>query len=285
MKNANIVPTNYLDVLFLDKNKAYGAYQLRSNYDKVATKALVIFFTSIIFVFGVLYLNSAISIDSSIATVSAQDPVVDDDFVHIQDIVIPKPVEVKQLGTITEAVKTISYTTPKIAKNNQVQTSDLINNPIDASASISDQTNPDGVEGANQMQGLADGLLNGNSLNPNAETEVPEDIVPTNTIFNKVDIKASAPYDINAYVSKYLRYPEVALANEIEGRVMISFIVELDGSVSNVKLIGKDIGGGCSNEAIRVIKKLPKWMPAKINGKAVRSYFQYPINFTLTRNN
>ncbi len=82
------------------------------------------------------------------------------------------------------------------------------------------------------------------------------------------------------YVSKNVAYPEEAKEKEIQGRVFIGFVVEKDGSVSNVKVL-RGIGGGCDEEAVRVIKGMPKWKPGMQKGKPVRVSYQIPINFKL----
>ena len=82
------------------------------------------------------------------------------------------------------------------------------------------------------------------------------------------------------YVSKNVVYPSEAQEKGISGRVFVGFIVEKDGSVSNVKVL-RGIGGGCDEEAVRVISGLPKWKPGKQDGKPVRVSYQMPINFKL----
>ena len=82
------------------------------------------------------------------------------------------------------------------------------------------------------------------------------------------------------YVGKNVKYPQIARESGIKGRVFISFVVEPDGSVSNVKVL-RGIGGGCDEEAMRVVKAMPKWKPGKQRGKAVRVSYMLPVNFQL----
>ena len=82
------------------------------------------------------------------------------------------------------------------------------------------------------------------------------------------------------FVAKSVVYPEEAKEKNISGRVFVSFVVEKDGSVSNVKVL-RGIGGGCDEEAVRVIKSMPKWEPGKMKGKPVRVSYQIPFNFKL----
>ena len=83
------------------------------------------------------------------------------------------------------------------------------------------------------------------------------------------------------YISNNIRYPQVAREKGIQGRVFVGFIVEPDGNISNVKTT-QSIGGGCDEEAVRVVKSMPKWKPGKQKGQAVRVGYQIPISFRLT---
>ena len=86
-----------------------------------------------------------------------------------------------------------------------------------------------------------------------------------------------------AFIRRNLHYPEEAWNNKIEGTVYVTFSVEKDGSISNVKLL-RDIGGGCGAEAVRVVKLMPKWKPGKQRGIPVRTQFNLPIKFKMSAN-
>ncbi len=82
------------------------------------------------------------------------------------------------------------------------------------------------------------------------------------------------------YLGSNIKYPKDALENGIQGTVVVKFVVEKDGTISNVKAIRK-IGGGCDEEAVRVVKRMPRWKPGKQRGKPVRTEFTLPIQFKL----
>lgn len=82
------------------------------------------------------------------------------------------------------------------------------------------------------------------------------------------------------YIAENVKYPEQAKADGIEGRVMVRFIVMDNGDVVNVE-VAKGIGGGCDDEAVRVVKAMPKWQPATYEGKAVNVQYVLPITFKL----
>jgi len=82
------------------------------------------------------------------------------------------------------------------------------------------------------------------------------------------------------FIGKNIEYPRMAKESGISGRVFVTFVVEKDGSVTDVKIL-RGIGGGCDEEAVRVIKKMPRWSPGKQRGKPVRVQYRMPIKFTL----
>lgn len=104
-------------------------------------------------------------------------------------------------------------------------------------------------------------------------------------VFVVVEEQAEFPGGLDsmyAYIQKNLVYPEKAKAEGIEGRVFVSFIIEKDGSISNI-LIKRAIGGGCEEAVVEMIKNMPKWKPGKQRGKPVRFQFTLPIKFELPK--
>ncbi len=82
------------------------------------------------------------------------------------------------------------------------------------------------------------------------------------------------------YLSKSIKYPPMAKDAGVQGIVYVTFVVEPDGNITNVKVL-RGIGAGCDDEALRVVKAMPKWKPGKQRGKSVRVQFNLPIRFTL----
>ena len=85
---------------------------------------------------------------------------------------------------------------------------------------------------------------------------------------------------LREYILNNIKYPEVARTSGITGTVYVQFVVEKDGSISDVKVV-RGIGGGCDEEAVRVVKSMPRWKPGKQRGQPVRVYFTLPIDFKL----
>lgn len=102
-------------------------------------------------------------------------------------------------------------------------------------------------------------------------------------IFVFVEDQASYPGGEEArmkFLRDNIKYPEMAKESGIQGTVYLKFVIEKDGTISNVQVV-RGIGGGCDDEAVRVLKSMPKWQPAKQRGRPVRVWFNMPIKFTL----
>jgi protein TonB len=83
-----------------------------------------------------------------------------------------------------------------------------------------------------------------------------------------------------AFLGKNIKYPAQAKEAGIEGQVVVQFIVNEDGDISDVKVV-RSVAGGCDAEAMRVVRSMPKWKPGKQNGRAVRVLYNLPIRFKL----
>ena len=110
-----------------------------------------------------------------------------------------------------------------------------------------------------------------------------EEKVEDDTIFEFLEEQAEFPGGQAAmlkWVSEHIKYPTVAAENNIQGKVMVSFVVERDGSVSNIKVM-RGVDPSLDKEAVRVVKEMPKWKPGMQTGKPVRSRFNLPVTFKL----
>jgi periplasmic protein TonB len=110
------------------------------------------------------------------------------------------------------------------------------------------------------------------------EEEIAEDV-----IFTVVEDQPSFPGGEEArirYLQENLRYPQMAREAGIQGTVFVTFVVERDGSVTDVRVI-RGIGGGCDEEAVRVVRNMPRWTPGRQRGQPVRVQFNMPIRFVL----
>lgn len=125
----------------------------------------------------------------------------------------------------------------------------------------------------------------GRTWRKKAEDMIPGEMPDTThyevfTVVEEMPEFPGGPEKMLNFIGQHIRYPNVARDNGIQGRVFVNFVVEYDGSVSSVKVL-RGIGGGCDEEAARVIASMPRWKPGKQGGKAVAVMVNSPISFRL----
>jgi protein TonB len=119
-------------------------------------------------------------------------------------------------------------------------------------------------------------------LDEEIETNLKEE--KGDEIFTSVEQQAEfpgGPRAFGAFLQKNLRYPSAAQRANVGGKVYVQFVVNTDGSIEDLQIL-KSVGFGCDDEAIRIIKLVPRWTPGKQSGRPVRSRFTQPITFVLS---
>jgi protein TonB len=263
----NLYKTEWLDVVFDDRNKEYGAYRLRREYAGNMVKAMGIAFFSITLIFGSILLFRT-------HQVVVQAPKNDTTVVNLKDfkqpeITQPKPQKPLEPQRAADPIKTIADPPPVVTPDNQAQ------KPVTTEEL---QTSAIGIK---TLNGKGDG---GTVDIPDA---IPGDGAPTE------DIKVYPPINLdvmpepaggmgawNKFLSRNLRFPVEAQEEKISGKVFLSFIIEKDGHLSNIT-IDRPAGHGFDEEALRVLKLAKAWKPGMQNGQPVRVKYSIPINFQL----
>jgi protein TonB len=268
MEPNQIKDAHILDILFEGRNKEYGAYDLRMTYNRRIVKAMVFTGSVVVLVlFGSLVLGSGKGV-----WVTRFDV---DDSVNLkvvdQPTIVPPPPKL----TPPPQVAQIRMTTIRIVPDKDV-------NPKEKPPENKDID--DAKIGTVNTAGVADGDIVGPPVASGAAAGVVEapkkadDDAP----FTRVEIDASFPGGMTQwarFLNKNLRYPDEAINQGIGGTVMVQFVVDLDGNVSDVKAISGPETGGLREEAERVIKKSGKWVPAIQNGRHVKAYRRQPVTF------
>jgi periplasmic protein TonB len=270
MKLQAIPTANYLDILFDNRNKAYGGYELRKNQDKRTLTAFSIVIALILT--GSLYsrlVNHATPVQLS--TKLPGDMIVCD----IKPPITILPPKIEILPPAGQPVKTIKSTPPVIVHDNEPKPSDLPDNTALTDA-VAAATTSDGTAATSGTPSIT-GNENENGNNNSTATVSETPAAP----FSFVQEMPEFIGNFNDYLQKQLIYPNAARENGIEGQVVVQFIVNEDGRISGAKII-RGIGGGCNEEALRVVNNMPKWKPGKQNNKTVKVYYTLPIRFQLS---
>ncbi|MGF7041250.1 energy transducer TonB [Mucilaginibacter lappiensis] len=270
----DILKQEWIDVVFSSRNKAYGAYELRRDNSKNTVKALVIAIVLFVFI---------ISLPTIINKIKGLIPKPDQK-VKITDVVLLPPPPVDQTKKPPPPppeppkpkVDQVRFPPPVVKPDNEVK-----------------EKEPPTVK---ELQ-VADPGQKDQKGDPNADIRIDEPVgnsdikqvveADPNQIFTSVEQVPEFPGGLDkfgAYLSKAIRYPAVARENGTQGRVIVTFVVERDGSLTDIK-VTRGIGSGCDEEAVRVLKNSPKWKPGIQNGRPVRVQYSVPISFTLASDN
>lgn len=277
MSKIDLISGEWTDLVFAGRNQAYGAYQLR----KGTGKRNVISIIAVVAL--VLLCQIGLSIKKA-ADAEARKRAAMTEVVELSKLEQPKKkAEVKQQKKIelepekvVERVKSsIKFTAPVIKKDNEVKpeeelkTQDELMKTKTAIGAIDVKGNDDkGGEVLKLKEAVAQ---------PEPKPEVE------NKIFDVVEQMPSFPGG-NAALMKYLsdnvKYPVVAQENGVQGRVVVSFVVEKDGHITDVKVV-RSVDPSLDKEAARVVRSMPSWIPGKQNGSAVRVKYNVPVSFKL----
>ena len=275
MEANKILNADLLDIIFDGKNKSYGAYDLRKTYSSRLKKAIIAVFIALaIILVGSVFANKVGSSDKE------EIDVVDTQLAELKKDEPPPPPPPPPPPTPPPPpeINQVKFTPPKVVKDEEVKPEEKIEE-IKEDAAISTKT----VETDNKVQIVqAPVEEKGTSV---VEAPVVED---ESKVFTKVEIEAEFPGGASAW-TKFVRNninAEIPIENEApEGTysVIVRFIVSKDGSISDVVAETKH-GFGMEQEAIRAIKKGPKWTPAQQNGRYVNAYRRQPITFVVQAN-
>ncbi|THU41236.1 TonB family protein [Niastella caeni] len=274
METSTILTADVLDILFEGRNKEYGAYDLRRTYKKRLTLSITVMLSVIFMLFiGFVFAGKKKQVDPVFLTKDIELASVE----PREKPVEPPPPPMKPPAPPPVQVQTIRNTTLTIVPDDKV--SEVDKPPVNAdleNAKIGTMNNPDGVgDDGTVIAPPGDG--NGNVVElPKKEKEDDDGI------FVSVQIESEYPGGQAAwqrFLRKNLHYPQAAIDQGVQGFVVVQFVVDKDGNVSNVEAVSGP--EELRAEAIRVIKKSGKWTPAVQNGRQVKSYKKQPLGFQL----
>ncbi len=269
-----ILSADVLDIVFDGRNKEYGAYDLRKTYSKRMTYALVGTALLLALAFLGSFLASSFKNNDDKTEMIVQD-------VQLEEVKTeepkneppPPPPPPKPEPPKVEMAK---FTPPKIVKDEEVKEDEK---PPEVEKLEETKIGTINQEGIKDEGIVAPPASDEGKGVVEAPKKVEEDWDKT---FTKVEIESEYPGGTSAwqrYLNKSLRYPQDAIDNEVQGTVVVQFIVDKEGMVSNVEAISGP--EELRDEAARVIKKSGKWTPAVQNGRQVKSYKKQPITFRL----
>lgn len=256
----DIFKGQWLDIVFENKNKIYGAYQLRKDNPKTTMRSLVLGAVLFAFLVSLPMLarlvpkkqSDNVVLDTKITTVNLPPPPPKEEIIDIPPPPPPPPAPREDV---------VKFVKPVVAKAEEV---------VEEPPKIEDIK--DKNLGSEDIKGDPDAAL---TIEPVGTP--PEEVIDDNTIYNTAGIAVQPDFPggiakFYQFVARNFRFEEEG----INGRIIVTFVVEKDGSLTDIKVV-RDIGHGAGEEAIRVLKRSPKWTPGVQNGKPVRVLYSLPI--------
>ncbi len=260
MTNQKVYTAPMDEIVFEHRNKTYGAYILRKLYNKHITRALLL--AVIILLAGLAYPLAA----SYYAKARAGyiEKAASAEFLDMdkpkEEAPPPPPPPPPPPAALEQKVK---FVAPVVTTEEVVEDADIFNQDDLSKTSTNEAV-----------------VVSEEVAVEKVEVIEVEEAKPVFTIVEEMPSFPGGESERNKFLADNIVYPQQATENGIQGTVYISFVVDSKGNVTDVKIL-RGIGGGCDEEALRVVKLMPKWHPGKQNGKQVRVLFNMPIYFKL----
>ena len=287
-KDVDLSSKEWTDLIFEGKNKEIGAYTLRQSSDRRHNLAVVYVVAGLILVFLFAWIYGMIQtarenaekerLAELLAQVEQQqfeELIIEEEIIEEnqmeQEEEIPEPEEEEALAE--EILNTAKFTEFLTAKDEEVteevKSADEVK---DTSTALGSTDFDKGTDDLNIVREHKNEVI--------VEEKTPEE---DTKVFNSVEQMPQFPggdAELLKWISSHIKYPAIAMENNVQGRVVVQFVVTKNGSIGEVKVVrGKD--PDLDKEAVRVVKTLPNFIPGKMNGQAVNVWYTLPINFKL----
>ncbi|MBQ8486758.1 MAG: energy transducer TonB [Prevotella sp.] len=277
MAKIDLLDQQWIDLVFDGKNEAYGAYALRHDTSKRNLWAMLALIAGLIAIVAIFLSVGAVQDaiaraasehETEVTLEQVEEEVEEQEEEEIVYEVQPEEQLVAE-ETVMNSEKFTAYEMEDDAPEQVTKTQDEVAQSDVAIGAL------DYDQGSDEAEHVL-------KVNEKVVDEVPPAVEETK-IFEVVEQMPSFPGGDAAlmqFLSKNIKYPVVAEENGIQGRVIATFVVERDGSITDVKVV-KSVDPSLDKEAIRVLKSMPKWIPGKQNGSAVRVKYTVPVTFRL----
>lgn len=278
MSKVNLTSREWCELVFEGRNKSYGAYNLRAHLAKRQLRSVIIVALIVLAVFVIALVKSAVQ-----AYMDAHAPKVEE-VTELQELKKQdekkeeKKVEVEQEQEKpkVELKSSIAFTVPEIVdqvdESRKLKTQEDLKKS-DVAIDISDIKGSDDAKAfASQV---ADKIQTGGETHQKAEA--PEKVY---TVVEQMPQFPGGESALLSYINSHIKYPAAAADEGVQGKVTLKFVVLENGQVGEVK-VAKSLHSLCDAEAVRVVKSLPRFVPGKQQGKAVKCWYTLPVRFVL----
>ncbi len=294
MSKIDLYDPKWVDMVFADKNKAYGAYQLRKSVSQRNIKALVILLVAAFIGGGYLAYQIKKHKDELAAQeayaakmeLAALEQAKKEQAERKKQQKKEEPKKVEPEKVVPETRATVKFTAPVIKDDKDVK------EEMPPMVKMNRETKAIGTE-------TKEGVEDRNIVADRSTVATPEQIIPKiekpvaeapkveapkedieKKIFTFAEQQPTFKGNVQAWLTSHLNYPASAADNNIQGKVVVKFVVGRDGSVSRAEVV-RGVDPALDREALRVVNSMPKWNPGMNNGQPANVWFQLPITFKL----
>ena len=283
-RNVDLTSAEWNNIIFADKNKEFGAYQIRKASDRRHNLAMLFMLIGLVIVtLLVIGLNkysdyraeqAALALQEQREKMMAAQLAAEQETQEEEEMPEEQKFEQPEVEVPEEVLATVQVTQIAIVDADKVKNEVMSMDEQKADNTARGVVTKEGSDDADKFKAVQEQVV---VKEPEPQVKKEEEI------FVAVEQQAEFPGGQAAlmkWLSNNIRYPEAAQQNDIQGRVIVKFVVEKDGSIGAASIV-KGVDKDLDREALRVVKKMPKWQPGKNNGVAVRSYFNLPVTFKL----
>ena len=278
-KDVDLSSKEWRDIVFEGKNKDFGAYEMRKKSDGSHNKAMIIVVIAVVVIFFALRLVN-LALEKAAANIvdeasqeivqvdmgEQEEPEEEEEMVQLEE---EKPEALPE-----EILNTMKVTELQIANDEDVKAEDEIKSQDELQESQTAFGSTDFDKGTDDL----------NVVREHKDEIIVEKKEPVKEeVFVAVEQMPQFPggdAELMKFLSKNIKYPTMAMENNIQGRVVVQFVVTKTGAIGEVKVI-RSVDRDLDREAIRVCKSLPNFIPGKMNGQAVNVWYTLPVNFKL----
>lgn len=292
MSKIDLYDPKWVDMVFADKNKAYGAYELRKSVSQRNVKSLAILLVAVFLGGGYLAYqvkkhNDDLAAQEAYAAkveLAALEQAKKEQAERKKNQPKPEPKKIEPEKVVPETRATVKFTAPVIKDDKDVK------EEMPPMVKMNKETKAVGVE---NKEGVDDRSTVANRTTVVTPEAIPEIKKPVEApkveapkediekkIFTFAEQQPAFKGNVTAWLSSHIVYPQVAQDNNIQGKVIVKFVVGRDGSVSQAT-VARGVDPALDREALRVVNSMPNWTPGMMNGTPVNVWFQLPITFKL----
>lgn len=275
MAKLDLISLEWTDLVFEGRNKDYGAYQLRKGTSKRNIWSIIIVALAAVLLYLGLTLHRMAAANRTVENTQAIELTNLENKKKEAKVEKKEQIKVEPEKIVEKLKSSVKFTAPVIKKDNLVKDEDEIK--------LDEVEKSNKAIGALTVEGNDE--VGGEVLQLREQIAAPEPPKPAeeNKVHDFVEQMPSFPGGMGAlmsWLSQNIKYPVIAAENGVEGRVIVQFVVEKDGSITDVK-IAKSVDPSLDKEATRVVSSMPHWIAGRQNGNPVRVKYTVPVTFKL----